>query len=917
MPAFSPKELDLFQRANAAGRLTDSDKREIVRRQRAFDAAPDVDVSPIELPPQFSRPAPKTGIVTKITIDPGIKKAADAGVAFNAPADKGHFLASFAFDGKNKLEAYKRDLGEKARVRRGPKTGRIEYFNKDEGRFALANPPGLRLADIEGLAGQAVIFGPEFIGGATAAFVAKHPAMVQLGAGAGAFVGEIARLKTGQALGINQNINDDQIIQSAAEEGAISVVGGLAAEKIMRFGKFIIDTYNGRILTKQVADTLDMEMIDAQKVADTINDKVSETQMRFNMAQATNDEDLLSTQEMLSKSQEYRKEFGEFSNEQFRALKEYRDKINSPFRSSLDETATNEKVKDVANTILDDKLTRSNVFLDMKKAELRAASVSIKDRPFESLGETIREIGSQEQQAFKQWADDAAVRLNRTAGGNAFIEHKETTNVINQLSTEARRSLLRLQEQAKQRLVIKPPDIETIDIVDPKGNVISSIDPEGVVGVNKIFDPDEKLTFKETWDAISYLKGLSRISAKGLSTETPSVGDVIRLTHALETDLRTSAQSTALRGEYDDYIVNYAKEKRRLDEGIVGAMMTRKGTAGRYKIADDKVFAGVFTPGSDRGAKELFELVKNSPSGLRAIRESLGDAYKRIVVKDGRIDANAHDRFIRQQARSMSHFFDKKEMAKMKQPLAIEKALRAQEVQEDVLINKLSKTFDAEVTNLSPTGLMGFVMDARNPQKAKQLMNMLKGQPVQKVGKLGLTDKGRPDLIRAVRAQFTKEIRERTAGIFRNGEREFSAANFDKFLNGKGGERGFKETIREIMGEQYLDDLTTFNTALKIVSRETKFPNRSNTAFWTDTVKNISRAYVGLFTRPGRFITAMDRLRGRAANRLIAKAMLNPESMRELMALRGVSMESAKAVSFMGSMGASVLLKDFSDEVRE
>ncbi len=36
---------------------------------------------------------------------------------------------------------------------------------------------------------------------------------------------------------------------------------------------------------------------------------------------------------------------------------------------------------------------------------------------------------------------------------------------------------------------------------------------------------------------------------------------------------------------------------------------------------------------------------------------------------------------------------------------------------------------------------------------------------------------------------------------------------------------------------------------------------RSNSAFWIDTVKGLARAYVGLFTRPGRIITALAALR--------------------------------------------------------
>jgi hypothetical protein len=914
MGAFSEVELEMFRKAQRAGILTDLQKREIVRRQQEFELDPEVDISPIDVPPQFSKPSVKTGGVMRINADPLIEKAAAAGVAFNAPADKGHYLSSFAFDPKNRVEAYKRDLGEKARVRRGSQTGQVEYFNKEVGRFALVNPPGLRLADIEGLAGQATLFGPEYILGASAAFTTKDPFLTSMSSGIGAMLGEISRLKIGQAYGINQDVSDDQIMESALKEGGISFAGGIVAEKIAKFGKFVIDTYNGRILTKKVAETLDMEMHEAQAIADTINDKIDESQIRFNMAQATNDEDLLSMQEALSKDVAHRKEFGEFADEQVRALKEFRNKINSPFRSGMDETATNEKVRKAANDILEDKLTRSNVFVDKKKAELKAASVSIKSRPFESLGEKVREIGSVEQQNFNDWADDAADRLNTVMGNNSFIKPNETSKALDVLSEKAKKSLFTLQRQTGRKLLPSGPPIDTIDIVDSQGNVISSIAPEGLAGMEKLMIPGEKLTFGETWGAISYLKGLTRVSSKGLSTDVPSVGDIKMMTGALERDLRASSQATGHRVDYDEFITKYSAEKRRLDEGLVGKMMERKGSSGRYVIADDQVFIGTFRAGSDAGAKELFNLVKDSPSGLRAVRESIADAYKRTVLKSGRVNADSHERFIEQQQRSMSVFFNKKEMQQIKKPLGIERALRAREESQKKLIDQINKTFESKIANLSPGTLMPFLMDARNPQKAKMLMKMLQAKP--KI-KGQLSDPGHPGLIRAVQAQFTKEISAKTAGVYRNGERQFSAANFNTFLNGRSGEAGHRVVVKEVMGDQYLQDLDTLNAAIKIVQRESKFPNRSNTAFWADTVKGVVRAQVGLFTRPGRFITAMERIRGKAANQLIVKAMLNPDDMHELMALKGISMESATAIAFIGSMGSSALLKDFSDKVPE
>ena len=159
--------------------------------------------------------------------------------------------------------------------------------------------------------------------------------------------------------------------------------------------------------------------------------------------------------------------------------------------------------------------------------------------------------------------------------------------------------------------------------------------------------------------------------------------------------------------------------------------------------------------------------------------------------------------------------------------------------------------------------------------------------------------------------EVRKAMAERVAGEFRNGERFFSAANFDKFLNGKSGEAGFASVLGNVFSKQYVKDLQTLNRALAIASREARHPNRSNTAFWTQTVKNLARAYVGLFTRPGRFITAIASIRGRASNRVFVNAMLNPRNARALMSLQGVDLRTQKAAALVGALGGGALLQDF------
>ena len=799
-------------------------------------------------------------------IDPLIRLSADKGITFDQPSNGGHLLASFGYDDAERLNAYKLELGPGTKVRRGPDTKAIEYFDPDTKRYSLADPPGT--FQTGSLAGPGVVMTPEIIGAGAAAIIFKHPVMVEMGAGGGAFIGEIMRLSIGHKLGINQKITDKQIVMSALKEGGIAFAGGVAFNNVVKLGKFILDVSRGRVFNKKTLDQMGIDMDHAVRLENEINDRIAAESFRFNLAQATGDENLLNMQEFYKRSILFSKDFAEFGDAQAAALKEFNETINKPYRSR--EADTLGRVKAVSDASLDRTRRQQDHFVASKEAELEQAITAIDDKPLESLGSVLRDVGDVQQQAFRDWSDEGAVALNKLAGGAEFIPNVATVKAVGELDAQTKRLLIDS---------LKGPQ-------------------EFLVRGDKIVDPEAQFSFLELWDTLSALKRLSRVSSKGLSTETPDVGAVKKLIGAMESDLRQGTSKTALRDEYVKFIKRYQAEKARLDEGTVAKMMERRGGRnGTFHIADEDVFRGVIQPGGKREAQELHALIKSDPEALQGVRESIGDLYKKMVIKDGRGDPTAHKNFMRQYNAPMSVFFTKQEIGKIARTGGMEKALRAREEARKVALAALKDTTEGRILNFKrPGDLVRFVLDPKNPEAAHEITRILAKTP---------------DVLRSVRNEARKEIAERMAGKFQNGERQLSAANLDTFLNGKSGEKGHALNILNLYGRQYLNDLQTLNSALKIAQREAKFPNRSNTAFWIDTVKNLSRAYVGLFTRPGRVITALDRIRARASNRVLVQAILNPKDLRKLMQLRGVDMRSQSATALVGAMGGTALLQDF------
>ena len=87
-------------------------------------------------------------------------------------------------------------------------------------------------------------------------------------------------------------------------------------------------------------------------------------------------------------------------------------------------------------------------------------------------------------------------------------------------------------------------------------------------------------------------------------------------------------------------------------------------------------------------------------------------------------------------------------------------------------------------------------------------------------------------------------------------DRVLDADAFNKYLNGGGGERGFKSVLTEIFGKDYVKDLETLNRALQIASRRALPQEGVVGSAFTDLI----RARLGQFTLAGRLFTVGRRI---------------------------------------------------------
>lgn len=108
-----------------------------------------------------------------------------------------------------------------------------------------------------------------------------------------------------------------------------------------------------------------------------------------------------------------------------------------------------------------------------------------------------------------------------------------------------------------------------------------------------------------------------------------------------------------------------------------------------------------------------------------------------------------------------------------------------------------------------------------------------------------------------------------------------------------------KDKIRTLLGQDYLNNMRIVLDATE--SALTEVPARLAREE-SNLLTGIIRGYVGMFTRPGRFLTAANRMRGRAKENAMTMALSDPQVLAEMAKASKKSILSKEAERTMGKL---------------
>jgi hypothetical protein len=824
---------------------------------------------------------------------PGAEIAATGvDVVTGAPAGM-RSLASFA---KNENAAIAYLEGQlNAPVRKGPTSGQPEYLHYDpqtgKKRWTLVDESSFTSRDI-------AEFG-EAIPPVAAAVAATGVAMTGVGApgvglaagGAGA-LGEGARLAIGEIAGVN-DVSAPQYVTDTLETGLYEMLLGWGGEKFMRLMQSIRKVFQPLATTADdAADILKtIENSNAKQLANDIESmartKDPNATFRPTTAEQANEESLLAIEAgALSGDRHAAIEVGERTRLNESTLETAFDAITLQSDDGGTAYLAAKEVQQVAEGMVETRAEKAGAGMAGREAAAKEATEQLAVLDAQEGGRRMRAGVLAARQVAKTKETNAyntykqAYGWDGHAASNVKIQKTDRwNNFWAGVKQEKINAWFGHQKSAKGKII---PIFEGASKAD---DTIKLYDADGAVLSEFSKSADEPLDLHQLEEGLRALRKLHRGKKPG-SADAHDIQRAIKELEILRRDgVTPEILELAARAE------NAAFDRIHVaDKGLLNSIIAEKN--GRYILNDTKLFAHVLTTNDKELAEQFMRVIEQDPGAVAATRRAFSGYYKEFAGKGGYIDPVLHEQFMRKHSHTINAVFTPAEIRRMNNLSNLGEIVKRSELRYQNLLKDLEKTFYGKIKNTNPEYLAEMIFSTGKK----------KGTGFS-VGETG-------QLIRMMdRAGYGDHIRRAVGDYIKNKAFTAGVVQFAPLSNLASG--ATRNKLSAIYGAGYVRDIDTILNAKIMISRK---PNKPVPWHKTNALTDFLRVVISPpLTRRGRAQTLFVNMRYDAANRALARALLDPKELERIVRLGNHQSNSRFAARTLGYFGAGITLQDVND----
>jgi hypothetical protein len=400
-----------------------------------------------------------------------------------------------------------------------------------------------------------------------------------------------------------------------------------------------------------------------------------------------------------------------------------------------------------------------------------------------------------------------------------------------------------------------------------------------VFGVTKKGQP-KKVTMDEV---DGYIKSIREQKRKAMDAGDYPRYNAMKEVEGVWMDIQENAireQAEALGGDAgEELIERLAANKQQyrqyiadFEEGIMEQLLGRvKGSTksvGQYSL-DDVAFINRLLANSSEAdtimLREILEKAENQDA-LNLVKGTIKQSYKdKMYTGPGQLKPltkEQHDAWFQQNRRNIERWFDEDELIAFNNASDAAEAIEQRMLGQNEILAGLRKTpWGKELgqTVDKPSTLFNKTWGKDNFKQTKELYDIL--------GKGGSAG---DEVINGYKSQIMRDILDKSKNMT-------NTDMLEKYLNTN------KDSLDVWYGPEFAKGLETHLRIMKVFDPSKggtlKGPGLANRNVIYKAATDAARVYVGLFTRPGRILTAVSRLGFNAKQKRVVKDLLNPQGL--------------------------------------
>tara|TARA_R110002020_G_scaffold84472_20_gene209283 strand:- start:238 stop:1155 length:918 start_codon:yes stop_codon:yes gene_type:complete len=275
----------------------------------------------------------------------------------------------------------------------------------------------------------------------------------------------------------------------------------------------------------------------------------------------------------------------------------------------------------------------------------------------------------------------------------------------------------------------------------------------------------------------------------------------------------------------------------------------------------------MFKKGNETNAGKVAQVLSEpgQEGALNALRMEIKNQWRDKVIKgdDLAIDSKAHKRFMQEYGASIKMFLSPEDAFKMRRAARLSRSWQLEESRLKKTIKDLDRTFEGKFSALDePYRFFQTTWKTDSPALNRKVLSILKGAPGTKNQYRGL-----------IKDHIFEAVTDHDPTI----GRIINPKKLLDYLDGIGNDAGHARMLENWFSKDYVKSLRTLQKAMEDISAVPLGPRRKPTQ--VSAIYDLTRAYVGLFTRPGRVVTAYRKLSMKQGRDAVTRQLLHPESL--------------------------------------